>query len=168
MTSDITGVIISDSTFVGKMHAHTYIVNRLGRDVAGIVQDYMINDNRMCMAEIMHRMRVRTVWRITDMIKNEKVRWLLAFQNDWHDAPEVWPRVLAHIAILDRGDAYHLRLIEPGEAQYDIRTRKYQVSFTQPDRVFHEGKMDKPPMVKWLEEYAYISNNIAHITIPNV
>lgn len=137
MTSDITGVIISDSTFVS-MHAHTYIVNRLGRDVAGIVQDYMMYGNRMCMADIILSMRNRAVWRITDMIKTEKVRWLLAFHNGW-GVPEVWPRVLAHIAILEQGDAYHLRLIEPGEAQYDIRTRKYQVSLTIPERVFHEA-----------------------------
>lgn len=127
------------------MNAHAQIIDRLGRDVAGIVQDYVVNDNAVAMGDIIHRMNMRNVWRITDELKNDNTRWLLAFMNGWQDKSEVWPRVQAHIAILDQGDAFHLRFIEPGDARYDIRTQRYHVNFTHPIGIFYEAAVERGP-----------------------
>ena len=119
------------------------IVNRqLGRDVASLVQDYLIADTRPAMNKIIKKMEARTIWRITDMIKNTDVRWLMAILNPWQQDGQIWPRVLAHVAILDQPEAYHLTLIEPEDDHYDIRYRKHYVNLTHPSGIFYEAAVE--------------------------
>lgn len=124
------------------MYAITIVDLHMGRDVASIVQDYLIADCRPAMDKIIKKMNTRTVWRITDKITNKDTRWLMAIMNPWQNDGQIWPRVQAHAAILDQDEAYHLTLIEPEDDRYDIRYRKHYVNLSHPIGIFYEAEVE--------------------------
>lgn len=122
--------------------ADKILLNLLGRDISGLVQDYIIVDNRPKMDEIIRRMNKRAVWRITDRIKRLGVRWSMHVKAPWRDVAELYTRVMGHVDILDLDYPYHLVLIEPEDYMYDKYTWAYHVTLRNTSDIFHETGLD--------------------------
>lgn len=127
------------------MNAHAQLVDILGRDVAGLIQDYVIISNKPHMQKIIADMDRRAIWRITDNQVELQPKWFIQFSCALKDYHEVFDRVKAHIALLESRCPFTLFFVFPGDYMYDIQTR-YSDAITRPGCLLHEAQMEHTPL----------------------